>query len=125
MTARRFFAGLVVGALVFFAIGAVLYADCGKCSDGAKCSKKVMKPQTVCPVSGAPIKKDAFVDVKGHRIYLCCPSMGPKVKADPDKYLAKIREKGERPMRLCDLKDKDTCPPGTKKSCGTAGKCSK
>jgi YHS domain-containing protein len=52
--------------------------------------------QHVCPVSGemlgsmgAPIK----LDVQGHQIWICCEGCKETLLANPDKYLAKLREK--------------------------------
>jgi len=54
-----------------------------------------IKAQTTCPVMGGKIDKNVFVDVKGYRIYLCCSGCAGKIKADPDKYIEKIKAKGE------------------------------
>lgn len=50
--------------------------------------------QKLCPVMGGKINKKHFVDVKGKRLYVCCPGCIAKIKADPDKYLNKAKEKG-------------------------------
>jgi len=49
--------------------------------------------QKTCPVSdeplgsmGTPVK----VTVKGRDVFLCCPGCEGEIKADPDKYLAKL-----------------------------------
>jgi len=62
--------------------------------------KEELKPQTVCPVMGGKINKDSFVDVKGKRIYLCCQGCEKAIKADPDKYIKKIQDSGEKPAEL-------------------------
>ncbi len=55
------------------------------------------KAQTECPVLGGKINKDLFVDVKGKRIYVCCAGCIGKIKADPDKYIKAMEEKGITP----------------------------
>lgn len=52
------------------------------------------KAQTVCPVMGGKIDKKCFVDVKGKRIYMCCPGCADKIKADPDKYIKQLEDQG-------------------------------
>jgi rhodanese-related sulfurtransferase len=79
-------------------------AECGSCAADKKCgkcavAKKEVKPQTECPVMGGKIDKNIFVDVKGKRIYVCCPGCLPKIKADPDAYIKKILAKGETPEK--------------------------
>ena len=62
--------------------------------------EQVGKPQTKCPVMGGPVDKTQYVDVKGYRIYVCCPGCIEKIKADPDKYIAIIIKNGETPEKL-------------------------
>jgi hypothetical protein len=53
------------------------------------------KPQTTCPVmKGQKIKKNLFVDVKGKRIYVCCPGCINKIKKYPDKYIKAMEKEG-------------------------------
>ena len=52
-------------------------------------------PQTACPVMGGPIDKTLYVDVKGKRIYLCCAACEEAVRTEPDKYIAKIQQRGQ------------------------------
>lgn len=56
-----------------------------------------MKPQTICPVMGNAINKEQYADVKGKRIYVCCPPCIDKIKADPDKYLKIMKDQGVEP----------------------------
>lgn len=59
------------------------------------------KAQTTCPImKGNKINKDLHTDVKGYRIYVCCPSCIAKVEADPDAAIKTIRENGEEPEKL-------------------------
>ncbi len=53
------------------------------------------KPQTACPVMGGPIDKALYVDVKGKRIYLCCAACEDAIRAEPDKYIKKIEQRGQ------------------------------
>ena len=52
------------------------------------------KVQTTCPVMGGKINKKFYADVKGKRVYVCCPGCVAKVKADPDKYIKKLEDAG-------------------------------
>jgi len=54
-----------------------------------------IKAQTTCPVMGGKIDKKIFVDAKGYRIYVCCAGCVAAIKANPDKYIEKIKAKGE------------------------------
>lgn len=58
------------------------------------------KAQTVCPIMGGKIDKAQYVDVEGHRVYMCCGGCAAKIKADPAKAIEKIRARGEEPERL-------------------------
>ena len=52
------------------------------------------RPQAKCPVMGGDIDKKLFVDVKGKRIYVCCPACIDTIKADPGAYLKKLDSEG-------------------------------
>jgi YHS domain-containing protein len=56
--------------------------------------KTESKAQTTCPVMGGKINKAQYADVKGKRIYVCCPGCIGKIKADPDKYIKKMEAEG-------------------------------
>jgi len=56
--------------------------------------KAEVKKQTTCPVMGGKIDKGKYADVKGYRIYVCCPGCIGKIKADPDKYIKKLQDEG-------------------------------
>lgn len=52
-------------------------------------------PQTTCPVmTGNPINPKLFVDANGYRIYVCCGGCVAAVKADPAKYIEKMKADG-------------------------------
>lgn len=57
--------------------------------------QNALKPQTVCPVMGGAIDKGLYVDAKGKRIYLCCAACEEAVRVEPEKYLKKIKDRGE------------------------------
>jgi Cu(I)/Ag(I) efflux system membrane fusion protein len=59
-----------------------------------------MKPQTHCPVMGGEINKDVFTDHNGMRIYFCCAGCDGEFKADPEKYLAKMKAEGIEPATV-------------------------
>lgn len=50
--------------------------------------------QTKCPVMGADIDKNLYVDHDGKRIYVCCGSCLAAVNADPQKYIKQLEEQG-------------------------------
>ena len=53
------------------------------------------KPQTTCPVmAGQPVNPKLYVDADGYRIYVCCGGCVKEVKADPAKYIAKLKAEG-------------------------------
>ena len=58
-------------------------------------SSRSTQPQTHCPVMGGPIDKALYVDAKGKRIYLCCAACEDAVRAEPEKYLRKLEQRGE------------------------------
>jgi YHS domain-containing protein len=57
--------------------------------------KKMLSPQTTCPVTGDPINKKLYVDYKGKRIYVCCESCIGRVKKNPEKYIKKLEAMGQ------------------------------
>jgi len=65
--------------------------------EGAKPSD-APKMQQTCLVMGGAVNTNVYVDVKGCRVYACCGDCVAKIKADPDKCLAKIGESGETPV---------------------------
>ena len=55
-----------------------------------------LKTQTECPVLGGGIDKNLYFDYQGKRIYVCCAGCIDAVKADPEKYLKILAEKGQK-----------------------------
>jgi rhodanese-related sulfurtransferase len=119
-TPKRLLVPLALLAAVVF-LAAEAYANCGSCGTHKKAEGEQKmtegicpagtcpvagKPQTRCPVMGGPINKAQFVDVKGYRIYACCPGCLPKIKADPEAALETLRARGEAPLRLAALEAK-------------------
>ena len=51
-------------------------------------------PQTTCPVMGGPVDHKLYVDANGYRIYVCCGGCIAAVKADPAKYIEKMKAAG-------------------------------
>jgi YHS domain-containing protein len=56
--------------------------------------RAALKPQTVCPVMGGKINRTQFADVKGKRIYVCCPGCIRAIESQPDKYIEKLESRG-------------------------------
>lgn len=71
-------------------------------ADGSGLGTAPAGPQTRCPIMDAPVTPgtSAHVDVKGYRIYICCPPCRADIEADPDAALAAIRARGEEPEPL-------------------------
>lgn len=70
----------------------------GEPATDAAAPAKDAKPQYTCPVMGGeigPKDKALYVDVKGKRIYICCAACENAVKAEPEKYIKKLEQRGE------------------------------
>jgi len=69
--------------------------------------EKTPKPQTVCPVMGGAVNKEMYADVKGRRIYVCCPGCIPTIEKNPEKYIKKLEDDGvvldriTKPQTMC------------------------
>ncbi|MHC5036500.1 MAG: YHS domain-containing protein [Planctomycetota bacterium] len=77
--------------------------EAGKSQDKAEKSEAAkgdLKPQQRCPVMGNPINKEVYVDYQGKRVYFCCPGCDAKFKKDPEKWLKKLAEMGEKPVDI-------------------------
>ena len=126
---------IAAGLSAAMALTSLGCAGCG-CSDAAKPAKTAAKeaaeepaakPQTLCPVMGGKINKEIYVDVQGYRVYACCAGCLPKIKAEPDKYVAKIQAKGEEPAvspaceKCGELKGTDNCCKPADAKCGKCG----
>jgi YHS domain-containing protein len=91
-----------------------------------------LKPQTTCPVQGGPIHKKLFADYKGKRIYVCCPDCIDSVKANPQKYIDKLKSLGQSvetiaPAKKSSAKDAETgywtCPMHPEIHQASSGAC--
>lgn len=88
---------------------------------------KELKPQTLCPVMGGNIDKSVYTDHDGKRIYFCCGACLKKFQADPDKYLNKMAENGEKPeeLKTCgkcgEYKGSEKCCKSDMKLCSKCG----
>jgi YHS domain-containing protein len=51
--------------------------------------------QTVCPVSGQPIKADKMVEYKGKKVYFCCENCPKAFEKEPTKFAAKVPQLAE------------------------------
>jgi len=71
------------------------------------------KTQTACPVMGGKINKALYTDVKGCRIYVCCAGCIETIKADPDKFIKKMKADGVEPEQT--PKNTDGTSGATKK----------
>ena len=65
--------------------------------------------QKTCPVTGDPVDKSVYTDYQGKRIYFCCASCKTSFAKEPEKYLKKISDRGEKPALLAFVPQK-TCP---------------
>jgi hypothetical protein len=56
-----------------------------------KLTANLIAAQATCSVLGKPLPKDAAsIVVKDRQIFVCCKMCLAKIKADPDKYIAKV-----------------------------------
>lgn len=51
------------------------------------------KPQANCPVMGGVVSS-VYVDVEGYRIYVCCKGCIGAIKANPAKFIEKMKAEG-------------------------------
>lgn len=69
--------------------------------------------QEVCPVTGAKLGsmgEPVAVEVKGQKVWTCCKACPPKLKADPDKYLAKLGPATGNGERTPTVEEQKVCP---------------
>jgi len=72
-----------------------------KLSDtGEKPALLPLVPQKTCPVMGGAVDKNIYYDYNGMRIYVCCAGCIDPIKNDPEKYLKKLKEMGEKPEKI-------------------------
>jgi len=51
---------------------------------------KDAQTQTLCPVEGAKINKDIFVEYQGKKVYFCCQACKKKFTQSPEQFLPKL-----------------------------------
>jgi YHS domain-containing protein len=74
-------------------------ADAAGLAELSAADRKLAEKQKFCPVTGEQLGamgKPFKVTVKGQTVFLCCPGCEEKIKKDPDKYLAKLKEQGAK-----------------------------
>jgi Cu(I)/Ag(I) efflux system membrane fusion protein len=59
-----------------------------------------LSAQTHCPIMGGAINKDVYTDYNGMRIYFCCAGCDGEFRANPDKYIEKMRAEGIEPEKI-------------------------
>jgi Cu(I)/Ag(I) efflux system membrane fusion protein len=60
--------------------------------------RQAVREQATCPVSGEPLGSMGTpkpVEVKDRTVWICCNACRDKLKANPDKYLAKLPDNGQ------------------------------
>lgn len=57
-------------------------------------------PQKTCPVMGNPINEDLYVEHEGKKIHVCCEPCMAQVKENPEKFVEKLKEMGEKPRSM-------------------------
>ncbi len=60
----------------------------------AQTETRVLKKQTLCPVSGNAIDTRTYVDHQGKRVYFSNKDNAAKFMANPEKYLKQMAEDG-------------------------------
>lgn len=75
-----------------------------------------------CPISGKATSKDASVDYKGGKVFLCCPGCIPAFKENTAKFQAKANEQlvlsGQFKQVACPLTGGKVNPATKTKVCG-------
>jgi Cu(I)/Ag(I) efflux system membrane fusion protein len=69
--------------------------------------------QKICPVEGAELGTmgpPIAVEIAGQTLWTCCDACPPKLKANPDKYLAKLIPSAGNAMKSTVPEEQKTCP---------------
>ncbi|MFA5167611.1 MAG: hypothetical protein WC530_03670 [Candidatus Omnitrophota bacterium] len=53
----------------------------------------------LCPVSGDPVSGTSFVTYNGKHYGLCCPACEKMFLAEPEKYIAKMKEQEQAALQ--------------------------
>ena len=67
----------------------------------------VAKEQTTCPVMGGQIDKNIHADYNGKKVYFCCAGCISTFKADPEKYVKKMKTEGVELEKTAEKAGKD------------------
>ena len=59
-----------------------------------------LKPQTVCPISGKPVKAEQFAIKNNMLVQFCCPNCPAAFQKDPKGAVQKMLDKGIAPFLL-------------------------
>ncbi len=103
--------GLLINGLLFSNVSGEESSGEKKASDAVdQAGIEALKPQTVCPLTGGGINKEAYTDYKGERIYFCCMGCEPRFWKNPEKSLQKMKENGEMSETLDPVKVQPKCP---------------
>jgi hypothetical protein len=113
MTVRKFFFMAVI------CMAAIAFTGCKKkqadaCTDpncedeacavpGQKAAvetKRELEVQSICPVMGAPINQELFVDKGDLRIYVSEESAKAELTANFDKYVEELKGMGQKPETI-------------------------
>ncbi|GAB4183544.1 MAG: hypothetical protein Kow00108_20640 [Calditrichia bacterium] len=77
---------------------------------------KEQKVLDKCPTCmSAKVKTDLSMDYEGNRFFFCCEGCAEKFKAEPAKFVEKVKEAGYALLPV--EKAKDFKPAGEKKEC--------
>lgn len=83
------------------------------------------KKQTKCPIMGATINKNLFIDTNGVRIYACCSGCIEQIKSNPEAAIKKIKDNGEELYNICkkcgQIKSSDKCNTNHEIMCKKCG----
>ncbi len=70
---------------------------CATTDQKAFTTKRVLEPQTICPIMGAPIDKSIYVDKDSLRIYVSEESAKKELSANFNKYVEELKGMGQKP----------------------------
>lgn len=96
------------GKMVLFAslVGAMVLVGCEKKEENSSKEAKsatetsALVAQKTCPVMGNAITKELYADYRGQRVYFCCQGCVEPFNKEPEKYIKKLKELGEKPEKL-------------------------
>lgn len=112
MNATSILTATISTAAVVFSLAAPLQAGETehKAGSGEKTEHSERAPQSTCPVMGGEIDKEIYADHDGKRVYFCCEGCIGEFNKDPEKYLGKLKEAGQKPELLASAGPQTTCP---------------